>query len=452
MKIRKRIVIKRIAFLLVVLSVTYGAAQAQRTGFSLKDCIGYTLKNHPSSSIYQISAAISGEKIRESMSAFLPSVTANASMDYNIKLQTSVLPAGTFSSSETKLQIGNKFSAGAYIQADQTIFDKSSQLNIKASRVDKEVADLNVLKENESLVYNTASAYYETLTYGEKGKLLKENEKQYLQLVDILKLRYEQGVVKKSEYDRARVNVSNVQAELNLNNNNYQLALNKLKNAMGLDIQSPLLIKDSIDFNNTIKEPLFTELNMNDVTDYKIDQQNVLLKELDVVRKKSAFLPTVSAYAKYGANAYGAQFSNAFNNWFDYSSIGLKLSVPVFSGFKKKSQLKQSQLTLESQKLTLKLNAENYNLDYQNAGSKWLSSYTDLKKNKENLSLAKEVLDATTLEYREGTSSLSSLLDAEYSYKESQSNYITSLFDYLTAEIAFEKSKGTLNNFVNKLK
>jgi outer membrane protein TolC len=318
--------------------------------------------------------------------------------------------------------------------------------------VDKEIADLNVLKENESLVYNTASAYYETLTYGEKGKLLKENEKQYLQLVNILKLRYEQGVVKKSEYDRARVNVSNVQAELNLNNNNYQLALNKLKNAMGLDMKSALLIIDSIDFSNTIQMPSLTDLNINDVTDYKIDQQNTLLKELEVARKKSAFLPTVSAYAKYGANAYGAQFSNAFSNWFDYSGVGVKLSVPIFSGFKKSSQLKQSQLSLESQKLTLKLNAENYKLDYENAGSKWLSSYTDLKKNKENLLLAKEVLDATTLEYREGTSSLSSFLDAEYSYKEAQTNYITSLLDYLTAQIAFEKSRGTLSSFVNNLK
>lgn len=444
--------IKRIPFLLIVLSMTYGAARAQQSGFSVKDCINYTLKNHPASSIYKINAAISGEKIRETRSSFLPSVAANAGLDYNIKLQTSIIPAGTFSASETKLQIGNKFGTSAYVQADQTIFDKSSQLNIKTARVDKEIADLNVLKENETLIYNTAAAYYETLTYGEKGKLLKENEKQYLQLVDILKLRYEQGVVKKSEYDRARVNVSNVQAELNLNNNNYQLALNKLKNAMGLNMNAALIIKDSLDYGNTITVPSFTDLNMNDVVDYKIDQQNELLKELDVAGKKSAFLPTVSAYAKYGANAYGAQFSNAFNNWFDYSSIGIKLSVPVFSGFKKSSQLKQSQLTLESQKLSLKLNAENYKLDYQNAGSKWLSSYTDLKKNKENLLLAKEVLDATTLEYREGTSSLSSLLDAEYSYKEAQTNYITSLLDYLTAQIAFEKSRGTLSSFVNNLK
>jgi len=445
-------IIKKELLLLIALSTLSKVIHAQQAGFTLKQCINYTLNNHPASSIYQVSAAISKEKIKENRSAFLPSVNANAQIDYNIKLQTSVIPAGSLSASETKLQMGNKFVTGTYVQADQTIFDKSSLLNVRTARVDKEIADLDILKNNETLIYNTAYAYYETLTYSEKSKLLKGNEKEYLQLVEILKLRYEQGVAKKSEYDRARVNLSNVQAELNLNINDYQLALNKLKNAMGLDLQSALIISDTIDFTNEVKLPVFSDQNINDVIDYKIDQKNVLLKELDAAKKRSAFLPTISAYAKYGVNAYGAEFSNAFNQWFDYSSIGIKLSVPIFSGFKKSSLLKQSLLTVESQKLSMKLNARNYALDYQNAGSKWLSSYTDLKKNKENLSLAKEVLDVTTLEYREGTSNLSSLLEAEYSYKEAQTNYITSLLDYLTAQIAYEKSKGTLSSFVNNLK
>lgn len=444
--------IKKWLLLTFVFTLTVSMACGQNNRFSLKDCIAYTLKNHPNSTIYQINAKISVEKLKESKSAFLPSVYGNAGVDYNIKLQTSVIPAGSFAATETKLQMGNKFSTSAYLQADQAIFDKSSKLNIQTAKVDKEIADLNVLKENESLIYNTAAAYYEALTYSEKEKLLKESEKQYQQLADILKLRYEQGVVKKSEYDRSRVNLNNVQSELDLNENNYQLALNKLKNAIGLDMNAALVIKDSVDFNNEVKAPATTELNLTEVVNYQIDQKNVVLKELDVAKRKAAFLPTVSAYAKYGANAYGAQLSNAFTSWFDYSAIGVKLNVPIFSGFKKTSQLAQSRLQVESQNLSLKLNSQSYILDYQNAGSKVFSSYTSLKKNKENLALAKEVLDASTLEYREGTTTLSSLLDAEYSYKEARTNYITSLLDYLTAQIAIEKSKGTLSNYVNNLK
>jgi outer membrane protein TolC len=426
-------------------------ANAQDT-LSLTKCIRVTLERNVNSTIYKNDVLLAQQKVRENKSAFLPTVSGNASFDYNIKLQTSIIPAGTLSPTETKLQIGNKFSTGGYLEADQAILDKSSGLAIRSAKVDKDISDLNVLKENESLIYNTASAYYQVLTYGEKGKLLRENENQYKQLLSILKLRYEQGVVKKSEYDRTRVNLNNIQAELALNENNYQLAINKLKNAMGIHLSTLININDSIDYSAQVAMPEAAGFNTRDLVSYRIDEQNILLKDIDVQKKKAAFVPTLSAYAKYGVNAYGSQLSNAFNNWFDYSAIGVKLTVPIFSGFKKSSQLEQSKLDARNQRLTARLNNDSYKLDYENSGSQLFSSYTSLLKNKENLSLAREVLQATGLEYKEGTSTLSTFLDDDYSYKEAQSNYITSLLDFLNSRLSFEKAKGTLTNYVSNLK
>jgi hypothetical protein len=56
------------------------------------------------------------------------------------------------------------------------------------------------------------------------------------------------------------------------------------------------------------------------------------------------------------------------------------------------------------------------------------------------------------VEYREGTATLSSLLDADYSYKEARTNYTTSLLDYLTAQLSYHKNTGTITEFVNELK
>jgi len=451
--LRNAIYVRNLAIVcLFTLHLNVGYAQQKEDSFSLKDCIQFMLKNYPGSTIYLNNVKIAKEKIRENNAAFLPSLSGNASMDYNIKLQTSVIPAGSFSPTETKLQMGNKFSAGAYLQADQAIFDKSALIDVKVARVDKEIADLNVLKENETLIYNTATAYYEVLTYGEKKKLLRESENQYKQLLEILKLRYEQGVVKKNEYDRTRVDLNNIQSELAVNDNNYHLSLNKLKKTIGLDLKTALTIDESIDYTTPQDISLLNGLDVRQLPDYLIDEKNLLQKEIDIQKKRAAYLPTVSLYAKYGANAYGAELSNTFNNLYDYSVVGLKVSVPIFSGFKKNSQLQQSRLNAENQRLTVKLNSSDYQLNYENSGSQLFSSYKSLKKNKDNLDLAKEVLDAAQIEYREGTSTLSSYLDADYSYKEAQSNYITSLLDFLNAQIALEKAKGTLASYVNHLK
>lgn len=439
-----------IAAALSALSARVYAQQANDV-FKLQDCVQFTLKHNPNSTIYSNNVQSATEKIRESRSAFLPTVGGYASFDYNIKLQTSVIPAGAFGTTETKLQIGNKFSSGAYVQADQTIFDRTANMTIRSAKVEKEISDLNVLKENETLIYNTATAYYEVLTYSEKGKLLAKNEEQYKQLLAILKLRYDQGVVKKSEYDRTRVSLNNIQSEIALNDNNHALSLNKLKNTMGLDLNAQLAIKDSVNFSTEIVKPITEELTTTNLLSYRIDQKNILLKEIDIQKKKAAHLPTLSVYAKYGANAYSADISNAFNRWFDYSVVGMKLSIPLFSGFKKSSQIAQSRISTENERLTLKLNNDQYKLDYQNASTKVFSAYTSLVKNKENLDLAKEVLDATAVEYREGTATLTTFLDDDYAYKEAQSNYINALIDYLNSQLAYEKAKGTLTTYIANL-
>ena len=434
-----------------------GRLIAQNQPLSLKECINYTLQHHPNSTIYKNSAKSAEEKIRESRSALLPSISGNVGLDYNLKLATSVIPAGAFSEKETKLQMGSKFSNTAYVQLDQKLFDRSASLDIKTSKIDKEIADLNLLKENETLIYNTASAYYEVLTYAEKGKLLLESEKQYETTVSILKLRYAQGEEKKSEYNRAKVNYNNVQFEIESNNSSYTLALNKLKNSIGMNIEVPISIKDSVtDVEVDVKEvPLAIGLNMfevNRLLDFQIDQKNMDIKRLDLKQKKGAYLPTLSLYGKYGGNAYGSDFFPTLSNWYDYSVIGVKATIPIFSGFKKQSQFAQSKLSLASLELTNKLNLQTYKLNIQNASTNIVSTYTNLKKAKENLQLAREMMDASTVEYREGTSTLSSLLDADYSYKEARTNYTTSLLDYLTAQLSYHKNKGTITEFVNEIK
>ncbi|WPV65637.1 TolC family protein [Chitinophaga sp. LS1] len=427
------------------------AAQEKADTLRLKDCIQFALGHHENSLIYANKVTASKEAIRESKSVLLPTVSGNASFDYNLKLQTSVIPAGALSEKELHLQMGSKYSTGAYLQADETLFDKANWLNIKSAKTDKDLADLNLKKQQELIVYNTVKAYYNVLSYAEKVRLLKENEKEYLQLEQILKLRYEQGVVKKSSYDKTRVDLNNIQTEISSNENYYRLALNQLKKEIGADLETEVAISTRIKFDESAPSPGFTNLPLTQLTDYNIDLQQLRKQEIAAQQKKAAFLPTLSLYAKYGVNAYGTKSSDAFNDWFDYSVIGMKLSVPIFSGFKKQSQYQQSKIALTNQQLTAALNARTYKLDFQDANANLYSSYTTLIKNKENLSLASELLSEATVEFKEGKTDLSSYLDTEYSYKESQSNYINSLIDYLNAKVAMEKANGSLLNYVNNL-
>ena len=230
--------------LLVVFLICQSFKASSQDTLSLNECIKFSLKHNKQSTIYQNNSTIAAEKVREYKAKLLPSISGSANLDYNPKLQVTIIPPGPFGDEETEFVMGNKFVSGGTIDVEQVILNKAYILDIKSGRVDKTIADLQSQKENETLIYNTAQAYYDVLTYLEKRKLLLDNEQRNLLLEKIVDLRYKQGVAKKSDYDRSVVNRKNIQSDLAQNDTEYIKALNNLKNAMGMNLNTPIAIKE----------------------------------------------------------------------------------------------------------------------------------------------------------------------------------------------------------------
>ncbi len=418
---------------------------------TLKECIAFSLQNHLSNKVYQNNIEIANQQGREALAFYLPQVAGSATFDYNLKRQTTIIPAGAFSPTETRLQFGQPFITTPVVQLDQVLYDQSLLYGIKANGPNKEISALSLKQNQETLIYNTTSAYVETVIYAERIRIISTNENKYKDLLGIKKLQYEKGVATQVEYNRILVTYKNIVAEKTLAETNKELALNKLKDAMGMTLQDPLSINDSLDYAKLIPDSDASQFDVTQLYTYKINAEKIHLQEIDVKRKQAAFLPTLSGYARYGAQAYGAEFSTAFDRWFDYSTVGLKLSVPIFSGFRRDSQLKQSKLTLDNAKQNFIINNNTLQLQYMNANTQLQKSYNDVANNKENLDLAQEVFDITNLEYQKGSATLTDLLNAEYSLKEAQNNYITSTLNLLSSTLNNEKAKGTLIPFATKL-
>ncbi len=428
-------------------------SQDEARPFTLRSSIEYSLLNNPTSTIFNNQAESAKFTNRVALASYLPQVNGNVTVDYNAKLPTTVMPAGVFGNpEEIRLSMGNKHQNGAVVQLDQKLFDLSSAMSLTGMKNNLEYAQLQIIKNNEDLVYQTASAYYQVLIIGQQQKLLQENEKQFADLLKILQLQYDKGVIKKMDYDRTRVAYNNITSQLVLLETNKKLALNQLKVAIGMPMTEDIAIDETVEVEMDIAPPVITNVDVSQRIDYKIQEQEILLKSIQVKAAKYAGLPSLGAYARYGANAFGNDFSASFDRWFDYSAIGVKLTVPIFNGTQAYSNYKINQLDLLNMQESARLNIQNFQLESQNASTQLLSSYTSLITNKENMQLAKEVHEASNLEYKEGTSSLTDLLNSDYSYKEAQSNYINSLLNYLTSKMQYEKSKGTLNDYVNQLK
>lgn len=419
--------------------------------FNLKESIDYCLKNHGSNVIYANEIKIAKTQSKEALASYLPQISGSFSLDDNLKLQTTVLPGAMFGSDQDiEVQFGNQFNTTALLQLDQTIYDQALIYGIKAGVPAKIIAELKREKNNEDLIYNTATAYSKILLLKEQEKLLIANEKQYQELNVITKIRLEKGVAKKVDLDRVFVQLNEIHTKLKQIRTSIEVAYTSLKNAMGMPRNTSFVVDESLDY---IKYLQITDdsLEVKNLIDFKLQSQNIALKEIDVKRKQAAYLPTISAYVRNGQQSFGNELDAALSNWKNFSSIGLKANVPIFSGRRKDAQLQQTRLELENAKENLELSIEQFEIEFQNANMQLQENISTLNSNKENMNLAKTVYETSKFEYTKGVSLLSDLLNTDFSYQQAQSTYMSSLLNLVTNRLLYERAKGSISSFVNQL-
>ena len=78
------------------------------------------------------------------------------------------------------------------------------------------------------------------------------------------------------------------------------------------------------------------------------------------------------------------------------------------------------------------------------------NSLLTVDQNRRNVQLAKEVMDDTQNNYRNGLATLTELLDAENAYADAQNNLNPSLLNYKVAEVQLIKANGNLKSLVNE--
>ncbi len=437
-------------FSILFFCITYqGYAQGN---YSLVQCIEYSLQNHSSTEVYQNNIIIAKERKKQAISYYLPQINVNSTVTDNLKLQTNIIPAGVLSDEDISMQFGKKYNSNIYGEITQTIYNQPAIYNIKSSQVNIKIADLQQIQNSESIIFNTAQAYFQVLVYKEYKAKLQEIIQSYIQLLDILKLKHQKGIIIETDVERVSVSLKSAEYQLNEVETQIKNALDNLKFTMGLSLESELHISDSTNYEQYVSFPEIASLNINNLTEYEINKTQQKLLEYNYKSQKAELLPTINLFSRAGKQGYSEDMSGIFNSWKDYSYIGVSVSMNLFSGLRKSSKIKESKLVLKNSYTNLHLAETGYQLTFQNSEKNLLNAYNNLNGSKDNLALAKKILDTSSLNYQKGASPISVFLNDDNAYKNAQLQYVNNLFSYMSRRLDYEKNKGTLFSFYNQLK
>jgi outer membrane protein TolC len=454
-----RIFLQRMALLMVLLAApALRAQQGLAKELTLKDAITYALENKADAKKAKLSVENSEYQIQEVRARALPTITGNANLTYNPILQLNALDVGAFAGgapgAPTGVQLvalGQKWSSVAGVNLTQNIFDQTVFTGLKAAKTTREFYQVNAQLTEEQVIERVANNYYQVYVQRQKLTVIDSTYKNTSEVRDIIKGQFDNGLARKIDLDRMNVNLSNIRTQRQQLINAVQLQENTLKFYIGMPIETKITIPET--------EFAVTPLNVDEVpdttkrTEYQLLKKQELLYFYNKKAKIAEYYPTLALTAGYNYIGQGPEmpwFKKPADNvyWSDYSAIALNLKVPIFNGFGTRSRVRQADVDIRKTEEDIKDTKLSLDLAFENARTQIKNSLITINNQKENVTLAQEVLDNTQNNYQQGLASLTDLLDAENSYIEAQNNYTSALLDYKLAEVQLIKAKGELKNLI----
>jgi len=389
---------------------------------------------------------------KEVMSAGLPQVKADGKLIDNTELPVNIFPVtGAMSKlfavpagSVLALRLGMQNNINGGVQAHQLLYDQSFFINLKTARSTGQLSEMSLTKIKEDLALQLATTYYNELLCNRQIEFLRKQLDSYKNLFQVAEVQFQNGTCKKTDLDRIIVNRTNLESSLQDYESLDQQQLSDMKLLMGISIEKELVIKDSISDKSIFAES--GSVDIHNRIDWLILQKQGEIQEYDIMQKKAGYLPVLAFNAIYNKDYWGMNYANLYSgsSWYSSSYLNLTLDVPIFEGFKKKSQIAQSTISLNEIHNRQALLSSTFNKEISDARNKLINSLVRLESQNKNLKLANDVYQSTILEYKEGTANLSDLLNSENSLLESQTQFMSAIADKLLAELSLQKAKGVL--------
>ncbi|WP_426090419.1 TolC family protein [Flavobacterium sp. DSR3-2] len=440
--------------LLIILTFALGANAQNTKSLTLKEAINYALENKADAKKAKLKVENSEYQIQEIRSRALPQISANGNLTYNPVLQTTVIDGANFGQPGSTIQanFGQKWISTAGVSVTQALFDQSVFIGLKAAKSTREFYQINEQLTEEQVIERVANNYYQVYVQRQKLTVIDSTYKNTTKVRNIIKGQFDNGLAKKIDLDRILVKISNINTQRQQVLNAVQIQENTLKFYMGMPIETQIVIPNTA--FEVSSQSLSEVPNTSNRTEYLLLKKQEQLLTYQKKAVEAGYYPTVSLSAGYNYIGQGPVIPIGGKPadgvyWSDFSSIGLNLKVPIFTGFGTRAKVRQADIDLRSIKEDLNDTKLSLDLAFANAKTQIDNSLTTINNQKENAQLAKEVLDNTRNNYIQGLASLTDLLDAENSLTEAQNNYTSAILDYKLAEIQLIKSKGELKSLIN---
>jgi len=416
---------------------------------TLGDALTFALQNNTKMRKARLDVERGRYKVEEVRSQALPQLTGTSGLTYNPIIGQQVVD---FGGQLQTLKFGQKWNSNAGVQLSQQLFNQQVFTGLQAARSSEEYYNLSAQLTEEQLIELVANNYYQVLVNRQQLNVVDNNIKNVKVIEKIISNQYQNGLAKKIDVDRIKVNLTNLETQREQTLNGITQLENQLKFSMGMPVNN-LIILPETELTEVTQLPTFTSsLPLENRTEIKLLDNQQKLLTLQRKAYVAEYYPTLALSGNYTYSSQSGSFdflsANSSAIGFGSSAVGLTLKVPIFNGFLTRSKVRQADVDLKKAKEDRAETTNALSMAYENAKIQLRNSLNTITAQKKNAELAEEIYKSTQNNYNNGLASLTDLLDTETSLTQAQNSYTQALLNYKIAEIQLIKSNGNIKSLV----
>lgn len=398
---------------------------------SREECLDIALSQSPTIRIADMEVKRVNYAKRETIGNLLPQIGFSLSYQRSIELQQIRMNMGG-ESQKLKMGSDNTWNTGFNLSLPiiapslwkaVTISDTQIAQNLEAAR-----------SSRLELVNQVNQAYYSLMLAISSKEVIRQNYDIARYNAEVYRKMFQQGTA--SEYDvlRSEVQVKNVEPQLldaDIAVKQCQLQLNVL---MGIDDALNLIPSTRMeDMQKDMYGYLLESKSLADNSSLRSLELSQKLAKQNVTLKKFAFIPTLagSFNVNWLSLSNGPMFKDV--EFSPYSSVGLSLSLPIFSGGTRWNSMKQAQVQAKELELQKENLVNSLNMQVDLALDNIKRQVKQIDSSKEGVAQAKKAHDIMQKSFQIGAASYLELRDAELADTSAQLAYLQAIYNYLVS-------------------
>ncbi|MCP9269106.1 outer membrane channel protein TolC [Xenorhabdus sp. XENO-1] len=372
------------------------------------------------------------EKINEVRSPLLPQLGLNAGVDYG-------------KSFRSKTDSEN-YGTNAKLQLTQTIFDMSKWYQLNQAEKSAGIADISYQVAQQKLILDTAKAYFDVLSKIDALTYTEAQKASLYRQLDQSSQRFKVGLVAITDVQNAQAQYDTILALEVSDRNNLENSLEGLRLMTG-SYYPQLASLNIVQFKTNQPNPVDSVLKEAETRNLSLLSARLTqdLKREFIKDARTGYMPTVNLTASTGVtneHKRGAQRSDSYDGG---NSVGLTLSLPLYSGGLTNSQVEQAKYNFISASQDLENTYRKVIQDVRSSSNNLSASISSITANKQAVVSTQSSLDSMEAGYQVGTRTIVDVLDATTKLYQAKQNLSKARYDYLINQLVNKQARGTLN-------